>query len=52
MTERDVLLAERFHFFVGDLDRGRKNCWAMSVGTKADRMTTVTNSVYCASLIR
>jgi hypothetical protein len=25
---------------------GRKSCWAIRVGTKADRMTTVTSTVY------
>ena len=29
---------------------GWKNCWAIKVGMKADRMTTVTSSVYWFSI--
>ena len=29
-----------------------KSCWAISVGTNADRMTTVTSSVYRALSMR
>jgi hypothetical protein len=31
---------------------GRNSCWAISVGTNADRMTTVTSSVYWALSMR
>ena len=31
---------------------GRKSCWAIRVGTNADRMTTVTSSVYWALSMR
>ena len=31
---------------------GRKSCWAIRVGTNADRMTTLTSSVYWALSMR
>ncbi len=31
---------------------GWKSCWAITVGTNADKMTTVTSSVYWALSIR
>jgi len=48
MTERDVLLAERFHFFVGDLDRGSEELLGDERRYEADRMTTVT--IPCTAL--
>ena len=36
----------------GPTSGGRKNCWAIRVGTNADKMTTVTSSVYWSWSIR
>jgi len=36
---------------VASIMDGRNSFWAMIVGTKAERITTVTSSEYCALLI-
>jgi len=52
VDDRDILCAKCFLPSMSTATTGLKNFWAITLGTKTERTTTMMSSVYWATLIK